>query len=272
MVIKKWLIGLFFCFVRYEADAQVIIDDNLFVYHQMIAPSRLHPDFLAYLENCSLLSEITKPKISLFAENKFMIKELQSFNLNVAIPFNNISCDVTEKYFGNTILKSHQISLSVAKKIDPRLGLGVKWRYGKILTPNQVSSCYISGSIALIMNPSSNFSVGIGADNIINVFYKNQGSEKLKGVYKIGAGVDCTNEIYLGLKMVKASGERILSMGAIHYQLGAAAKIKYGINFNTMSNEVGVDLMTKKIVLMFDINYHPQLGPSTFLALQNKIE
>jgi hypothetical protein len=122
------------------------------------------------------------------------------------------------------------------------------------------------------MYPSSNFSLGIGVDNIINFFYKNQGSEKFKGVYEIGAGVDCTDEFYLGLKLAKTSGERIQSMSAIHYQLGAAAKIKYGINFRTMSNEVGVDLITKKIVLMFDINYHPQLGPSTFFAIQNKIE
>lgn len=269
---NKACFGFFLCIVTHFTSAQVVVDNNFFIYHQMTAPSRSHTDLLAHLENCSLLPYLSQKKITVYSENKFMLKELQSFNINLAIPGNNISYDITGKYTGLMTLKNHEISFAVAKKIDPRLSIGLKWRFTKILIPNHESVKQFSGSISMVILPVEKLSIGASADNVISYVERHQGSENLKGVYKIGVGLDCTKEFYIGFKIVKNAGNNFQAMAAMHYQFGASAKVRFGINFFTLTNEIGIDLSIRRIALMIDVNYHPQLGPSSFLAFQNNTD
>lgn len=253
-------------------EAQIIESENPFSYHSMMAPSMAHPDFLAHLENYSLLSDIPKAKISVISEVKYMMKELQYFTINIALPFNGLGVDITEKYNGNYLFKRRLFSCSVAKKLNAQLSVGLRWSYGKIMIVNQPALNYLSGSLALNMIPSQGLRIGVGADHVINVLYHPKSTEKLQIVYKVGIGIDCTDEFYMGVNMKKAQGDQLNCVASLHYQIGKKAKIKYGINTTSFSNEIGIDIALRRMKMMLDLHFHPQLGPSSFFALQNNNE
>lgn len=154
-------ISMFVCTLH--CTAQQTRSPALSSYPAMGAYSRNFTDVFSFIENQAALAKIKAPQAGIYAENRFMLKELRLVSAVAAMPIGKGGAGISVNYSGYKKYNETQVGLAYGKALGDRANLGIQFNYHAHHTEgyNNLSAVTNSGlpSAATIMSASRQMSV-----------------------------------------------------------------------------------------------------------------
>lgn len=214
------------------------------------------------INNMAGLSQTESFSVGIFAENRFLLKELglQAFALN--IPFQNKSgLGLYAIRFGGTSYSELKFGISYGKHLFQAISVGInlnmyRFSVSELALNQQLVSCELS----LSYNATSSLSF---CTRVVNPFYYRLGSvmnEQLWRMIQIGMSYSISDEVTTYFQVDKRNDTRVNLKLGIEYNVTPSFRIGAGLNSHPTNSFFGFGLMVSKFVIEISSCWHQQLG------------
>ncbi len=181
-------------------------------------------------------------------------------------PLGSAAVAIVAHSAGSRQFNQSQVALAYGKSLG-RIRLGVRFNYSLISIAGYGSSSTISMELGSIWKLTEKFFTGIQISNPAGGKFGNDGGEKLPSVYTIGAGYECSGQVYISAAIIKEENKPINLRAGIHYIISGQLLTWLGLNSSTASPAFALGWQWKDFRVMVTGSWHRQLGISSGLGL-----
>jgi hypothetical protein len=248
---------------------QVAVQPVAARYLSLGAYSRQFNDVFGARANAASLSTVKQGGIGVYGERRFMLDNLNMYNLSAALPTHSGTFGLSGNYFGFAESNQTQLSLSYGRKVLESLDVGASFHYHNISQSGIYgSSSAITGSISMLLHLSEKITAGFNAYNPFRASWsKVADEERLPARYTFGIGYDASDKFYLTGELEKEESQPLNVNVAMHYQLIPQLFVRGGIASQTSNYFAGLGLALADLRLDIATSFHPQLGVSPGIVL-----
>lgn len=230
------------------------------------AYSQQHTDISSFISNQAALAEVKHGGIGIGAERRYLLEELASYRLILAIPgargnfgFQGISRGFSE-------YRESRFGLAYARQLGKKASLGMQFNYNSLQIAGYGSVKAVSAEAGFLLHLSSKLHTGIHLDNPGG---KHSGDKTLKlpPIYTMGWGYDFSAQLFLSAEIVKEENQPVDARIGIHYVIVPALLVRVMFQTASASGWFSAGVTRSRGRLDVYTGYHPQLGPSAGILL-----
>lgn len=226
-----------------------------------------HADVFSFTNNQASLAQMKNASAGVYGERRFLLDELSLYQLAVAVPTTSGNFGVNVGYFGFSDYNESQIGLAYARKLGPKVDIGVQFNYNAIRISTYGNSSAINFEIGTVLHLTEKLHAGVHAYNPVGgKFGKNQ-EEKLASIYTAGLGYEASEKFFVSAEIEKEEDQQVSVNAGMQYKFLPQLIARVGIATNTSNLYAGVGLLLKSFRLDVIASYHPQLGATPGLML-----
>ncbi|MFW5886762.1 MAG: hypothetical protein ACOCUL_03295 [Bacteroidota bacterium] len=213
---------------------------------------------LAYLE---------KPIVSLYTENKFIMKELGFHALGIGIPLSNGILGASIDYFGYKLYHESKIGIGYSREFGKKIAFGLQLDYfNKFIGSEDHGNFHaVSFETGFLARPSENIIFGAHVFNPTKTKIRGDYDTKLPVIFKIGIGYMHQDKFLLTIEGKKDLEKKPVIKSGIEFMLMDELYLRAGISSNPMQNAFGLGYSLGKITADIAFTYH-QLGLTPHLS------
>ncbi|MFK7904358.1 MAG: hypothetical protein AB8B69_04495 [Chitinophagales bacterium] len=230
-------------------------------------------DVFAVFNNPAGLSTLEGVNVGVYAENRFLVEDLNLLGVGITLPSKNGSFGLGGTYFGNAAYSESYFTLAYSRLLSQNLSIALDFDYVNLSIEEFGSTSAFTFGLGLQFSPSKNIDIGAHIHNPIRVSLIQDGSETMPSIIKIGLAYHPEGEGFTLFTEVEKDIDRstILKFG-LDYQLIEKLSLRAGISTNPAYSSFGLGLNLGSIMLDFANRFHPVLGYSPHISLiyQNK--
>lgn len=212
--------------------------------------------------------------------NRYGLSEISTRYVNAMHALGNGGVGYRLSYFGSQPYNEIQTGIAYGLKLIEKLSLGVELDYYRtyLETENNKQSA-VSGDIAILIQATSHFSLGVQATTISNSSYFNYQKEQLSSGVRAGIMYHTATYGLLAEAEYQKENSMQLKFGA-YYELIDNFKVRLGVNDGKMVGDVektsyytdthyslGLGYALKGIHADLGFIHHPILGFSSVISL-----
>lgn len=203
----------------------------------------------------------------IYAERRFMLKELDRYAAAIAIPFRHGGVGISALHTGSSHYRESQLGLAYGRALGESVSLGVQFNYHLISIAGYGNSGAMHAEIGSIIHLTDNLHAGVHVYNLLNSKLKNEMSRKLPAIYTLGLGYELSESIYMSAEVAKEEGQPVNMNIAVHYSLVKQLFLRGGIATGSNQFFFGTGMKWKNARMDVVGTYHPQLGVTPSLLL-----
>jgi hypothetical protein len=226
-----------------------------------------HVDVFSPGSNQASLARLTSAAAGVFGERRFMLDELNSFNLAIGLPTRSGSFGLNARYSGFTEYNETGIGLAYARKLGSNADIGIQFNYNGIRIAGYGNASTISFEAGTLFQISEKLHTGFHVNNPVGGKFGKDQQEKLPSVYTIGMGYDASEKFFFSAELVKEEDQPVNVSAGLQYKFLPQLLARAGIASATSSAWIGLGLNFKSFRLDITSAYHPQLGLSPGLLM-----
>jgi hypothetical protein len=248
---------------------QVVVQPVAARYLSMGAYSRQFNDVFGSAANPAALATLKRAGVGVYGEKRFMLDNLNMYNLSAALPTNSGTFGLFGNYFGSAQSNHTQLSIAYGRKIVETIEIGASFHYQTISQAGIYgNSSVVTGSVGMLLHLSEKITAGINAFNPFRaVWNKTTDNERLPAKYNFGIGYDASENFLLTTELEKEESLPLNVNVAMHYRLIPQLFVRGGISSLTSSYFAGFGLELTQFRLDLTTSFHPQLGFSPGIVL-----
>jgi hypothetical protein len=221
--------------------------------------------------NVAALTSLDHFSTGLFAERRFMMKELSFYSIAAALPVSFGAIGINAKYYGYSLYNESQASIGYAKKLG-RTNIGARFHYKLFRISGYGNRSGIMMELGSIFHATEKFHAGISLLNPLSLSNKNKQDESLPLALKSGFGYEASPNVLISLEFSKEAKRPINIAGMAQYRLAEKFLAKAGINTETNTIIFGGGWRFKDYQVQLLINHHPSLGFTPGILLLYQVE
>ena len=226
-----------------------------------------HAEVFSYTNNQASLAQMKNASAGVYGERRFLLDELSLYQLAVGVPTKSGNFGVKAGYYGFSDYNESQIGLAYARKLGPKVDVGVQFNYNGIQISSYGNSSAINFELGAVLHLTEKLHTGVHAYNPVGgKFGKNQ-EEKLASVYTAGLGYEASEKFFVSAEIEKEENQPVNVNAGMQYKFLPQLMARVGIATNTSNVYAGVGLSLKSFRLDIVAGYHPQLGVTPGLML-----
>lgn len=232
-----------------------------------------HTDIFSFTANQAALAQLQQAAVALYAEQRFMLKELNNITAAVGIKTNSGNIGMKANYYGNPDYNELQLGLAYGRKLGAKVDIGAQFNFNNIaISSGYGSAAAISVDIGTVWHISERLHTGLHVANPVEGKLGKTKQEKLASVYTIGFGFDASEKLMCSAEIQKEENQPVNVNAGIQYKFVKQVLVRIGISSVTSSGWFGAGLFLKTFRVDFTASYHPQLGitPGILLLYQLK--
>jgi len=210
---------------------------------------------LAYLEGFSGAA---------YAENRFLLKELQLAAISIAKPTNAGTWGMMLQYFGFEEYNEQKVGLSYSRKLFDKLAIGAQFDFLNTQIKEYGSAAAITFEIGLQYEILDKLTTGI---HIFNPIRATIGTQELPAILQIGLTYRPTNYIAISGSVEKDSTLPYTIRMGLEYQVLEKIQFRAGFNSNPNRLSFGLGYTVNRMQLNVAASYHDVLGFSPALGV-----
>lgn len=201
-------------------------------------------DVWGYFNNPAALSDIENFHIGLSYENRFLLKELQSQGLAVAIPLKVGVISVGGHMYGYSRFRSYKGGLGYSMRLAEKIAAGVQLNYqGISLSDGYGSRGSMSAEAGVLANFTENWKLGFSVYNLNRAKLSDYQDDRFSTILRLGTSYKFSNKVIVALE-----GEKDLD-----YNLRG----KLGVEYEVVDDfYLRVGAATAPIEFSFGLGYH----------------
>lgn len=163
--------------------------------------SRNFAEVFAANRNAAALAGIKKHTAGVYAERRFMLKEMSGYALNAALPVTSGTIGVHIEQFGFRLYKEQLFSAGYAMPLGKKLSAGIHMDYGMQHAP-QYSQTFMMAEAGLLWQLAERLTIGA---NVVNPTGKG-----LK-LYTLGVGYEPSSQVLIEAEWRKEEGQPLIT-------------------------------------------------------------
>ncbi len=255
-----------------RAEAQIIKQPLSVRYAGLGAYSKNFSDIFSATSNQASLAQLKTGGFGVYGERRFMLEELNGYTAITTFSTTSGTFGFQGDYFGSAAFNESQLGILYGRKVTKKIDIGVKFNYYTVRISGYGIATAINFEGGAIFHFTDKLHAGIHVYNPSGSKLGKTGHEKLASVYRLGAGYEASELLFISSEIVKEEGRQISVNAGFQYNFHKNVFIRTGISTFTNNSyvSIGVQLGFARI----DVNtaYHPQLGftPGLLLLLNFK--
>jgi hypothetical protein len=254
-------------FIYAGCFAQIIHSPVQPQYLQFGAYSKNFLDAFSFISNQASLSSLKEISAGAYAEQRFLLKELNITTLAIAVPIKNGGLGFTTNYFGNENYNELQAGIAYAKKLGSMADIGIQFDYYAIKIPGYTNYNTVIFEVATIFHPTEKLNIGFQIYNPAGGKLGKNSNEKLASIYKAGMGYEVSDQVFINAQIIKEENKPVDVNAGLQYIFANQFFARIGISSATATPYAGAGFHWKNFRLDATVSYHPQLGFSPGLML-----
>lgn len=264
------IISVLVCFL--DCPAQQSRSPALASYPAIGAYSRNFTDVFSFIDNQAALSKIKKPQAGIYAENRFMLKELRLVCAVAAMPFQKGGAGISVNYSGYTNYNETQIGLAYGRALGDRANLGIQFNYNAHRTEGYNNLTAVCFEIGAVFHLSEKMHTGIHAYNPVGGRFNQFSGEKLAASYTLGLGYEASEKLLINAALVKEGMQPVSVNAALHYAFEKAFYIRCGTASGYDRSFAAIGLSRNDIQLDVSLSWHRLLGITPSLRIVSPLK
>ncbi len=222
-------------------------------------------DVYAVFANQAGLANLSGLSASLYAENRFLIKDINLFAAAFALPTKSGTFGLGATYFGNSLYNESQIRLAYGRKLSEKLALGVEFDFVSLSISEYGSKSALTFGLGLQYKISDEFKVGGHVYNPLRVTladspFPDAEDDKLPMIIKFGMAYSPSDKVtVLGETEKSLDQDPIFKVG-IEYQLIDKLYLRAGVSNSPTNATFGMGVNLGALKIDFASSFHPDLG------------
>lgn len=225
-------------------------------------------DVFSIINNPAGLSKLEQFNIGVYAENRFLVADLNLFGVGISLPLQDNALGIGATYFGNAAYSETNLTLAYSRLLTENLSMAVNFDYLNLSIEELGTNSAFTFGLGLQFSPSKNIDIGVHIFNPIRVQITEEQNELLPSLLKVGLAYHPVEEKFTLFAEAEKDIDRdaILKFG-LEYQLIEKLSLRGGISTNPTYSSFGLGLNLGKIVLDIANRFHPVLGYSPHISV-----
>lgn len=230
------------------------------------AYSQQHTDIFSFTSNQAALAEVKHAGIGIGAERRYLLEELASYRLALAVPgaWGNFGFQGISRGFSD--YRESRFGLAYARQLGKKASLGIQFNYNSLQIAGYGSAKAVSAEAGFLLHLSARLHTGIHLDNPGGKYSGNK-IVKLPSIYTMGWGYDFSAQLFLSGEVVKEENQPVDARIGMHYAIVPALLVRILFQTASASGWFSAGITKSRGRLDIYTGYHPQLGPSAGILL-----
>lgn len=230
------------------------------------AYSQGHADIFSFTSNQAALAEVKHGGIGAEGERRYLLEELASYRLVLALPsaVGNFGLQGVSRGFSD--YRESRFGLAYARQLGKKASLGIQFNYNSLQIAGYGSAKAVSAEAGFLLHLSSKLHTGIHLDNPGGKYSGNK-ALKLPSVYTMGWGYDFSAQLFLSAEIVKEENQPVDARIGMQYVIVPALLVRVIVQTANASGWFSAGITRSRYRFDVYTGYHPQLGPSAGVLL-----
>lgn len=262
--IYTWLflllsVGLFAQHDNWQAGARSAAMGNASVANQDVWAGFNNPAALTSMDNISM---------GLYYENAYLVPEMSTAALAVAIPMGRAAIGVNYSRFGYALYNENRIGLAYAMPLAEWLSMGVQFDYLGSVQPQAYGNLHVlSFDIGLLAEPVEGFFFGAHIFNPASISLSGETDSSIPTAMRLGLAYWFTDRAVASIEAESDMNTYSILKAGIEYQMFKAFYLMAGMSAKPVRASFGAAYAWKSLRLDLAYSYHQQLGSSPHLGI-----
>lgn len=213
------------------------------------------------------MAQLKTGGFGVYGERRFMLEELNAYTVIAAVPTVSGTFGFQGDYFGSAAFNENQLSILYGRKVTKKIDIGVKFNYYTVRISGYGSATAINFEGGAVFHFSDKLHAGIHVYNPSGSKLGKTGHEKLASVYRLGAGYEASDILFISSEIIKEKGRQISVNAGLQYNFHKRVFIRTGISTFTNNSYVSIGLQLGFARIDVNTAYHPHLGFTPGLLL-----
>lgn len=269
----KTILSLFICVVCFQflySQIATIIPSSGSIAQTSVADTRNWSAF----NNPAILGYLEKPELGLEFENRYLLSELSTKSIQLALPSNLMNVGVSFSYFGYSLYHEMLCGLGFARNFSDKFAMGVQFNYYTAFysATNSYNGALLP-QIGLSIKLTSNFSLGF---NTFNPFQTNIATQysikRIPSIFSAGTELLFSENLVWRSQIDKEISSSYSFKTGFDYQMLQNISIKLGAyGSDYLVPCLGFGFRSGSLQLDLNCEMHPLLGLNSIATIKYRI-
>jgi len=225
-------------------------------------------DVWAYHNNPGALGAIEEFSAGISYENRFLLKELQSQGLAVAIPLKVGVISVGGHLYGYRNFRSYKGGLGYSMRLAKKIYAGVQLNYqGITLSDGYGSRGNVTAEVGVFAKITDKWKLGFSVFNLNRAKLSDYQDDRFSTIMRLGSSYTFSEKFTVLLEGEKDLEYRFRFKGGLEYKVVKELYLRGGVATAPLEFSFGLGYHLKKIHIDVGTAYHQYLGWSPHFSL-----
>jgi hypothetical protein len=224
-------------------------------------------DVFSFTGNQAKLSSLQTPGAGIYAERKFLLRELNFYSLVLAVPMASGGFGLQADYFGFADYNESKLGIAYGKKLGKLIDIGVQFNYYMVHIASYGNAATINFETGIILHPAEHINIGLHVYNPVGGKLGKNTGEKLASIYKAGIGYDASEQVCLSIEIIKEEDKPVDVQADLQYVFAKRFFARMGMATASASPYAGGGWSWKNFRMHISVSYHSRLGFTPGLLL-----
>lgn len=218
-------------------------------------------DVWAFHNNPGALADVDKFSAGVSYENRFLLKELQSQAIAVAIPLKVGVLSVGGNLYGYTQYRSYKAGVGYSMKLSEMLYAGVQLNYqGMRLADYYGSKNTLTAEAGIYAKFTDKWKLGVSVFNLGRARLSDFEDDRFSTIMRLGSSYDFSEKLMLSIEVEKDLDNPLRFKTGLEYQVINNFYLRGGIKSTPLELSFGLGYHLKQVHLNVGSAYHQVLG------------
>ncbi len=224
-------------------------------------------DFWAIGHNQAGIAQWEYPAAAIYAENRFMLKEMSLAAAGFVIPTTRGNFGLSISCFGNQLYGESRAGLAYARMFGEKLSAGIQLNYFHMtIAEGYRNKATLAAELGLIYELLPRLNIGVHLFNpgraMIAEYRYLDLDERLPTLIRTGLSYAFSDKLLLSIEAKKDIRHAPAACFGAEYMITEGIYVRAGLSTNPMQNTFGFGLQTKRLQIDMASSYHYVLGYS----------
>ena len=257
--LKRAFLCFLLCIVFSVLRAQSFQSPVAVIYTKTNTYSSVQKDAFSFAGNQAALAGIPKLSVGIYGERRFMLTELSSYQLALALPLSSGNFGLQVNRLGNTLYNQSRLGLAYARALG-KIDVGAQFNYQQIKVAGYGNAPAVNFDVGAILHVSDQFQTGVHVYNPTHVSLGKNSEEKLPMIYSFGFGYDVSEKFFIGTEIEKEEDQPVNINTGMQYTFGESLFARAGVSSATSVFYLGAGFFLSGFRIDVTASLHPSLG------------
>ncbi|MBI4930682.1 MAG: hypothetical protein HY841_07965 [Bacteroidetes bacterium] len=205
-------------------------------------------------------------------QNPFMMKELSTKALALALPVKGGTFGILVSTFGYPVYNETKAGLSFGKSFGEKISAGISLDYfGTNISEYGKKNSFVAEA-GIQAKPLKNFTIGAHIFNLAKAKLVSYNDERIPTIMRLGFDYKFSEKVFIAVETEKDIEKKAMIKAGLEYKLIKELFLRAGVSSNPSLSCFGIGVNLKQFRLDISSTYHSTLGFSPQVGLIYQFE